>query len=57
MIVERKTDINTIAHESVHLAVKALDWAGIEYDVDNHEILAYMVGWIVETFKKPWKQK
>lgn len=55
-MVAKKRDYNTIAHESTHLAVMALDWAGIEYDADNHEILAYYVGWFVAEHLKPWRQ-
>ncbi len=39
---------NTIAHESVHCAWRILDLVGAEVCSDNHEVLAYMTGWIVE---------
>lgn len=54
LMVAKKSDRNTVAHEATHIAVKALDWAGIEYDVDNHEILAMSVGWLVERHSESW---
>lgn len=39
---------NTIAHEAVHCAWRILDLAGVEVEAGNHEVLAYMTGWIVE---------
>ncbi len=55
MMVGKKTDYNTMAHEATHMAVKALDWASVDYDADSHEVLAYTIGWIVGEFIKPWK--
>ena len=37
-----------IAHEAVHVAWFALDLAGVGVTVDNHEQLAYLVGYYVE---------
>ena len=39
-------DTDTLPHESVHAAWRVLDLAGIEVYSDNHEALAYLVGWI-----------
>ncbi|MFV0357730.1 MAG: hypothetical protein ACK5LG_21890 [Bacteroides thetaiotaomicron] len=36
-----------VSHEAVHLAWFALDLAGVEVTVDNHEQLAYLVGYYV----------
>ena len=41
----------TLAHECVHAAYFVLDHAGIKHDVDNHEVLAYMVSDMMERFK------
>ncbi|QPB11393.1 hypothetical protein [Providencia phage Kokobel2] len=38
----------TISHESVHIAWRVLDRAGVKVDVDNHEALSYLVGWFAE---------
>lgn len=34
-----------IAHEATHAAWRILDLVGITVDSDNHEALAYLVGW------------
>jgi hypothetical protein len=39
---------NTCAHESVHAAYQILHLVGIPVDFDNHEALAYLVGWVAE---------
>ena len=39
----------TLAHEAVHCAWRILDLVGIEVYNSNHEALAYLVGWIMET--------
>lgn len=39
----------TIAHEALHCAWRVLDLVGVEVEAANHEALAYLVGWIVET--------
>lgn len=38
----------TVAHEAVHVAWFTLDLAGVQVTVDNHEQLAYLVGYYVE---------
>jgi len=55
MAVKSKTDYNSMAHEATHMAVKTLDWVGVEYTAESHEALAYVVGWLVQQFKQPWK--
>ena len=54
MMVCNKRDTNTVAHEATHLAMKTLEFAGVEIDYDNHEALAYLVGYITEQFTKKW---
>ncbi len=44
-------NLNTIAHEAVHCAWRILDLAGVEVDAGNHEVLAYLVGWIMQEAK------
>lgn len=36
---------DTVAHEATHAAWRILDLVGITVDSDNHEALAYLVGW------------
>lgn len=54
LMVAKKSDRNTVAHEATHIAVMALDWAGITYTADEHEILAMAVGWLVERHSESW---
>ena len=42
----------THAHEAVHLAWYVCDTAGVELDVDNHEVQAYLVGFFVREFER-----
>lgn len=37
---------NTLAHETLHAAWRVLDMVGVKLEADNHEALAYLVGWI-----------
>jgi len=46
--VSDSTDINTVAHEAVHAAIRVLDYCGITFDAKNDEALAYLVGYISE---------
>lgn len=43
---------STIAHEAVHAAWRTLDIVGARVDSDNHEALAYLVGWFVTEITK-----
>lgn len=54
LMVAKKSDRNTVAHEATHIAVMALDWADIQYTADEHEILAMSVGWLVERHSESW---
>lgn len=37
---------NTIPHESVHAIARMAEHRGILFDVTNHEMIAYMVGYV-----------
>jgi len=41
-------NINTVSHESVHMAYNILSRCGVRVSARNHESLAYLVGWIVD---------
>lgn len=43
-----RPDVNTLSHESVHLAMSVLQSAGIPVNHDTQEALAYLVGYLVE---------
>jgi hypothetical protein len=45
-------DLNTVVHESVHMAVRILDNCEIKTSKENHEILAYLTAWLTETMLK-----
>lgn len=49
-------DVNTIAHESIHIKNAVLRHAGIKHDFDNDEAEAYLTGWIAEQIYKAWKR-
>ena len=55
LMVAKKRDYNTVAHEATHIAVKALDWASITYTEEEHEILAMSVGWLTERHTESWR--
>lgn len=40
--------VNTLAHECTHLAFRIFERAGIRPTADEHEALAYLVGWLAE---------
>jgi hypothetical protein len=44
--------INTIAHESVHIANWRMSRIGFKYDYENDEPFAYLVGFITEEIYK-----
>ena len=44
--------VSTLSHECVHIAWKILDRAGVEVYCDNHEALAYLVGWLSKEIEK-----
>lgn len=39
-------DVSTIAHEATHIANLVFKHAGVIFDKDNDEPLAYLIGWI-----------
>lgn len=39
-------NLKTLCHESLHLAYMLLDVVGVRHDLDNHEILAYLLDFI-----------
>lgn len=43
---------SVIAHESTHLAIAVLDYAGIPISVENQETLAYLTGYCTEQVTK-----
>ena len=51
---EKRPD--TIAHEAVHAAWACLDVTGIDVDRENHESLAYVVGYIVAEIYKGYER-
>ena len=48
IVLLKETSANTIAHECVHAAENMLDHAGVKHSPDNHEALAYLVGYLAE---------
>ena len=43
--------VGVLSHESVHVAWKVLELCGVECYCDNHEALAYLVGWVSKTIE------
>jgi len=52
MILISEPDNQIIYHECLHAAWYALDNAGVQIDVNNHEVLTYLQGYLVENIKK-----
>ena len=46
--------ISEIAHESVHAAAEVFDYIDADFDIDNQEPFAYLVGYIADCC---WKIK
>lgn len=42
VIYLREKDLVTLSHECVHLAYFLLDAVGVEHNVNNHEVFAYL---------------
>ena len=42
----KAVNIDTIAHESLHISRMILDSRGVHFDANNDEPYAYMVGWV-----------
>jgi len=45
---KKKINIDTIAHESLHITRMILDSRGVVFDPNNDEPFAYMTGWIAQ---------
>jgi hypothetical protein len=57
-VLLRETDINTIAHEAMHVTAELLLNRGIALNRENVEPYAYLVGYITESIRaKCAKQK
>lgn len=49
-------DVNTIAHEAIHIKNAVMKHSGIKHDFDNDEPEAYLTGWISEQIYRAWKE-
>lgn len=56
IFVRSKTDAGVIAHESIHIANYIFKHANIEFDINNDEPYAYLMGWVVEEIHKAIKK-
>jgi hypothetical protein len=56
IFIEKKATTLEIFHESLHAAMFMLSMAGIVISVDNHEILAYLQGYIADEIIKKLKE-
>ena len=50
--MDKKAKSEEVFHESLHLSYYILDNAGVKYDVDNHEAIAYLQGYIARKIKR-----
>lgn len=41
-------DMNTIAHESLHVAMEILNYCDVTFDFNHQEALCYLTGWVAE---------
>lgn len=48
----RMHDMNTVSHECVHVAFRIMESAGITPTAEEHEALAYLVGWLVDVVRE-----
>jgi len=55
MMLVKKPTIPEIFHESLHAAMYLINITGIRITTDNHEILAYLQGYIADEIKKVLK--
>ena len=47
---EKELDnIKTICHECIHLMTRIFKSRGIEYDIDNDEVMTYFYEWVLDT--------
>jgi hypothetical protein len=52
----QKYDVNTIAHEVVHIKNAVFRHSGMEHDPDNDEPEAYLSGWIAGKISEAWME-
>ena len=55
MMLEKKVTVAVIYHESLHAAMYMISIVGIVISVDNHEVLAYLQGYIANEIIKKLK--
>jgi hypothetical protein len=57
IVVVFRTDVtpSIIAHEALHVCSYVFQGIDAEYDRDNDETLAYLLGWVVEQIHKTIK--
>jgi hypothetical protein len=53
---KRKLTVDTIAHEALHISRMILHNRGVDFDPENDEPYAYMVGWVSDVIYKTLKQ-
>ena len=52
LVIQPDADINTICHESFHIANGILDDAGMKLCDNSEEAYAYLIGWVAEKVQK-----
>jgi hypothetical protein len=50
-------NMNTLAHEILHLTFRILEWREIRVNNDNQEPAAYLNGWLWERIEKVLKKR
>lgn len=48
--LSKRTKASTLAHEMVHVAYRLLGVVGVKLEPENHEALAYLVGYLVRSY-------
>lgn len=58
IVFESKDTINfnIVAHESLHVVCRLCAYCAIPYDNDNHEHIAYLIGWVASCCEKIKKE-
>lgn len=54
---KKAMDVDTIAHESSHAAMKVCDYIGAKIDLQNQEYFSYLVGYIAKCCEEVKKYK
>lgn len=49
-------DVDTAAHEAIHIKNMIYQYSGIKHDFNNDEPEAYLTGWIVSQIDKAYKE-